>query len=284
MNKFFAEYQKQLSSIHSDDDLAKLYRWFWDSKEIIKATAGEINKSLKLTGKYEIKSDLPCLSVGSTKGLLVLCANPGWKEELSPLEEACCQRSPEEYIDLMSSFFERHPDVVGKRVPWWSKPFWFVRLLKSGLERFGNAKSSEEKWHLAHTSKLIGGWELFPFHSESDGISDHICSDKHDDKWLRVCAEESVRAAIRMSPEVLLIASKVGSQIIHRLLPPDAKWRATTLSNTQLSYCNLCNDDGQATEIFSIPHQIFSAPRKFTNQDILTAANLLRGNPQLSTV
>jgi len=276
MYEFIAEYQKKLSAIRSEEDLAQLYRWFWNSKEKIRAAAKEINESLNLAGKYEIKPDLPCLSVGSTKGLLLLCANPAWKEKLSPLEETHCQQSPEDYIDLMFNYFGKHPKVVGRRVRWWSNTFGFVRLLPNGLERFGIARNSAEKWQLAHTSKLIGGWELFPFHSESDGFSPRILSEKPDEKWLRDCAKESVLAAIKMSPEVLLIASKVGSQIVHRLLP-DAKWRTQRVGSTkiELSYCRL-----NKTEVFTIPYQIFSAwRRKFTREDILKAANFLRGMP-----
>jgi hypothetical protein len=251
-----------------------LYRWFWQSKKAIKSTANEINKVLKLDGKYEIKPDLPCLAVGSVIRLLVLSVNPGWKEDLNSKEDKYCQKTEEQYIDLMLNIFEKGPDVWKQRIRWWGKPFWFVRLLNDGVKRFGNANSSEAKWRSAHKSKLIGGWELFPFHSESDGISSHIRDCNPDVYRLRESVEESVRAAIRMSPEVLLIASPVGTQIVHRLFPD--KWFCEELgTNTRISYCSLRND-GKTTEIFTINHQIFSARRSFTNDKILKAVKVLR--------
>ena len=73
---------RRLRRLTSDEDVKNLYRWFWDNDEAVAETAREINEAVGLVGEHELKPDLPCLTVGSRKGLLILAANPSWKCDL----------------------------------------------------------------------------------------------------------------------------------------------------------------------------------------------------------
>ena len=77
MNKFIDEYIEKLKNINNDEDLKNIYFWLWKKQNEITESALEINKSLELKGEYELKTDLPCITVGGRQGLLILSANPG---------------------------------------------------------------------------------------------------------------------------------------------------------------------------------------------------------------
>lgn len=273
------EYIKRLDAANTHSDIDALYKWFWEQRDLIPNEMKRLNQQYGLTGNFELKPDLPCLSVGSVSGLVLLSMNPGWDEKLNSLENKCCCSSVNNYIDLMNNFFERYPEVVQKRSRWWAKPFWFTRLLTNFPNGFGHAASSLEKWQLAHSSRSIGGWELFPFHSKKDGITQYVVNTKavsHTD-LLRKCAKASVRAILRIRPKVLLVASKVGDTIVRDILAGDETFLSEAIANSKYTISSwVIRSKNGTTEVFSIPYQIFSAPRKFTNFDILNATNTIR--------
>jgi len=271
MNSFMDDYIAKLRGIEQEGDIKDLYRWFWDRPEQIQSTVEEINRTLSLSGEVQLQPDMPCLAIGGLKGVLLVNANPGWREDLNHLEDSYCRRSKDAYIDLMLNFFERHPEVVGERVTWWNSALSWVRLLDDWELRFG-ALDGKKKWAKAHQSKLVGGWELVPFHSSKDGVSGLM----RKVPWLRTCAIESLRAAIRIGPEVLFVVSKKGWQFVRFDVLPEARWQDGTVGSgrmeTNISYAKV----GRQTEIIAIGRQIFSAPRNFTNQDVLSRVNEFR--------
>lgn len=277
MNHFVQELTTRLSHLSNDFGLAELYEWMWDHQADIHESAIQINMTLGLTGDFALQPDLPCLSIGSRNGLLVLAANPGWKPMLNAREDSYCRRSKEAYKDVMFNFFSVHPRVVGERVRWWSKPMSFVQLLRNGSSRFGKYSSASQRWLCAHQSGLIGGWELFPWHSTSDGISAHIGSQE----WLARLIRESVNAAVRFAPEVLLVASKAGFDLIRHQMLPDASWidsEIGTRTPTKVSYLRCTG----GTDIVAIARQIFSAQRDFKNDDLFATIDSMRGSqPQM---
>lgn len=257
---FLLNLTAKIRELSSEDDLRDLYEWIWHQQASAGQAAHAINRELSLSGSFALKPDLPVLSAGSRRGLLVLAANPGWSADLNAREDAYCRTSPRHYQDLLLNFFERHPQVVGERVRWWNQPLSFIRLLRDGLRRFGHVRGAQQRWQRAHESRLIGGWELFPFHSESDGITQRICG-AH---WLHDLVHESLRAALRFAPEVLFIASKAGWRLVRQDLLPSVGWHDSTVgSKTPISYAVI-----GSTEVVAIAHQIFSAPRTFRNDDI----------------
>lgn len=274
MTPFLEELRSRIALLQSEQDLQDWYGWVWAHQADVAAAIDAMNTTLGLTGDCVLQPDLPLLSNGSRNGLLVLAANPGWRTDLNALEDAYCRRSADHYNDLMLNYFSRHPVVVGRRINWWSKPFWFVRLLPNGSERFGSPSGAADRWRRAHESKLIGGWELFPFHSSSDGFTPLV--PKVD--WLRALIVESVRAALRFSPQVLFVASKAGWKLVRHHLLPELPWQDQVLGGkTPISYTK-----NGSTEIIAIGKQIFSAHRNFTNNDILACVVTLRNSYQRS--
>ena len=209
MNRFISDYLEKLRSISSDENLIELYHWFWDKQDEIKHTAEEINRVLGLNGDHAIKPDLPCLTIGSRTGLLFLLVNPGWTE-INQKAEDYCRKSKDAYVDLMFNWFTRSPQILGKRIPYTASMISFIGVLRDGSARFGNPKTPEARWQRAQSSKLIGHWELFPFHSASDGLSKYVskCA------WLSACMKESIVEAFRFQPETLIIMSKFGCDMV----------------------------------------------------------------------
>jgi hypothetical protein len=271
VNLFIEEYIQKLQQLSNEDDVVNLYQWFWGNRDRIGETVSKINNQLSLKGEYQLQPDLPCLAIGGLQGLLVLSMNPGWDAELNKLEESYCRISPTNYIDLMLNFFELHPKVVGQKVRWWMNPLSWVKLLRDWEIRFGNY-SGKARWDQASKTKLIGGWELFPFHSNKDGLSQKI----NDYDWIFRCAIESVKASLRLQPEVLLVVSKQGYQLIRNVLLIDEEWKDGIVGSgsfrTRVSY----NKHRNGTEVIGVARQIFSAPRKFTNDELLGEINRLR--------
>jgi hypothetical protein len=238
-------------------------------------TAEEINRALGLAGDYAVKPDLPCLSIGSRSGLVYLFVNPGWKRDANAKEDAFCRRSKDNYIDLMFNFFITYPKVVGQRNNFGVNMISFVGLLRDGLQRFGRPKTAPEKWRLAHELKLIGHWELFPFHSSSDGLTQHI----HQQPWLSLCMREAVAAIVRLQPELLVVMSRFGWNILRNDVLVNNRWKDTEIGNpaTRLSYC-MIKGKTRKTEIVAIPRQVFSSHRICTNHEFFSAVDALRLN------
>jgi hypothetical protein len=275
MNQFINDYLERLRRISSDEDVIKLYYWFWDNQDKVKRTAEEMNQNLGLYEDYALKPDLPCLSVGSRNGLVYLFVNPGWRKDLSAREDAYCRRSKDDYVDVMFNFFVKHPNVVGERITFGAQMISFVGLLRNGLERFGPAKTATAKWQQAHSSHLIGHWELFPFHSSSDGLTRYV----NQYPWLSLCMRESIAAIIRLQPELLIVMSKFGWNMLRNDVLVDHRWKETALGrpSTRLSYCVITGET-RKTEIVAIPRQVFSSHRICTNQEFFSAVNALRLN------
>ena len=261
--------------VNSAADLKSLHCWFWAKKDDWIKEIEDVNKELGLTGDCELKPDLPCISIGSTEGLLILSANPGWDCSSNKTENDYCRESCLQYCSFMEGFFHYYPIVLKRKNRWWSKPMSFMQLLPTGREGFRQNGSSSEKWANAHLSKQIGGWELFPFHSKSDGVTPLALS-KHGPQWLKDCMQESLLAAFRLSPKVMLVASKTGCALTRNLLSSSVQWCERQLGSgnkkTSLYYCKNLT----FTEIIAIPHQIFSAHRSFTNAEIFDAVQEIR--------
>jgi hypothetical protein len=105
MNAFIEEFRTKLSQIQTSGDLELVYAWLYSKQDSVAKTALELNTVFNLTDDYELQPDLPCFTVGSTKGLVVLAANPGWDVVLNKKENDYCTHSPENYIDMMVTSF-----------------------------------------------------------------------------------------------------------------------------------------------------------------------------------
>jgi hypothetical protein len=258
-----------LDKIRTENDISELYKWIWNNQKSYAKAINSINTELNLTGKSELKKDLPCLTIGGTKGVIVVSANPGWNEEINKKEDEYCRKSAKNYVELMRHFFCKYHDVVGKKITWWSKALFSIRF----LDNYSSKSSlNTDRWKLACDTQLVGGWELFPFHSDEDGLTQKI----DDCDWLKNCAKKSLAAALRLKPQVIFVASKQGAALINEVLPKNHNFYEQTIKNgssrVPVRYIKL----NKNTEIITIPYQIFSAVRKFTNDDILSAVEKMR--------
>jgi hypothetical protein len=272
MNQFISDYLKKLKNVASDQDVIELYHWFWDRQSEIKGTANQINQAIHLSGDYAVKPDLPCLTMGSRGGLVFLLVNPGWNEDLNRKEDKHCRRSKDGYVDYFFNNFIKGPQVLGKRISYVASMISFVGTLRDGRERFGDPKTTVERWKRAQSSKLIGHWELFPLHSKSDGLSQLVSHHP----WLSLCMKESLAAAVRLQPETLLIMSKFGWNMVKNEMFRNEVWSEAQIGKVTVSYC-LISGKTRATEVIAIPYQVLSArQRPFRNQQFFDGVDQLR--------
>jgi len=278
MNQFISDYLKKLRRVSSDEDVKELYHWFWDNQTEIKRTAEAINRELGLVGEYALQPDLPCLTIGARTGLLFLLVNPGWSEGNRKAEDYC-RKSKNAYVDLMFNWFTRSPQILAERIRYTANMISFIGVLRDGPVRLGNPKTAEERWQLAQASKLIGHWELFPFHSAKDGLTK--CTSHYP--WLFLCIKESILAALRFQPEMLFVMSKDGWDILRNDILQNQHWRDTEIGKpaTRLSYCAIAGKT-RNTEVLGIPRQVLSSHRICTNQELFHLVSRLRqGYPDL---
>jgi len=273
MNQFMGDYLERLRQVSSDENVIELYHWFWDRQDEIRRSAEEINRELGLYGDYAVKPDLPCLTMGSRSGLLFLLVNPGWSKELNQKEDGYCRKSKKTYVDFFFNYFIRSPQVLGERIRYAVNMISFVGTLRDGLDRFGYFQTPEERWERAHSSRLLGHWELFPFHSASDGLNQHI----GQYPWLSSCMKESLGAVMRLQPELLLVMSRYGWDMLRNEVLRDQQWRDIEIGKpaTRLSYW-VGSGKTRTTEIVAIPRQVLSSHRICTNQEFFNAVDKLR--------
>lgn len=159
----------------------------------------------------------------------------------------------------------------------------FIQLLPDWQQRFGIELSAAQKWQRAHTSRVIGGWDLFPFHSQKDGVT-ALALREGPTTWLRECMAESLRAAFRIGPELVLVASKAGCELTRQLLGNSVAWQSSRVGGergTPIYYARI----SPATELVAIPYQIFSARRSFKNQEVFDAVRTMRSaDPKVLTL
>jgi hypothetical protein len=274
MNVFIRDLIEKIQNVQSEVDLREMYRWLFTKQHDVADAAAEINNSFNLRGDFELKPDLLCLNVGASSGMVVLAANPGWSMEDNAREDAFCRSSVENYEDLIFNFFDTHPKVVGRRVRWWSGPINFSRELMPDYCQNSNA-SAEQKWHAVNKSKTLGGWELFPWHSISDGISPQI----KKKPWLHEFCKESILALIRLQPKIILVASKEGYDLIRWDLLDSVPWSDSKIGQkTSVAIAYTRMESG--CEIVAIRRQIFASFKVLTNQEIFNEIERLRRNWQ----
>jgi hypothetical protein len=271
VNTFVFEFIDKLKGIRQPDDVQSIYHWLWGKQPEIASTAGQINKTLSLTGPFELKPDLPCLTVGSLKGLVVLAANPGWKPDGNPRENAYCKRSPEEYTELMVDFFRLHPTVTGRYSSWWSNAMKFVSLLP-GKPANGRELKRDVRWEFVHRSGQLGGWDLFPWHSSKDAVTRQFASHP----WLKMFFSETVKAVLRVNPTLLLVASSSGYELVRNDLLRELEWTDCILgSEIPIKSCYTKLASG--TEVVAIKLQLFgNAFRDFKDEDLMKKVHELR--------
>jgi len=262
LRDFLEKYVLELRKLRKPDDLKGLYQWFWEQKSSYPEVTNQMNEDLCLKDETKLESDLPVLGSGKVtcfgknrKGTLLLSVNPAWIKGISQVENNHCLNSLDHYMGFQLEFFSQFPAVMGIPNRFWNEALEFFRVFHDWDKTYG-VLNQDSLWKLAACEPLLGGWELFPFHSHQDGLSWKI----HKKEWLRQCMIESSRAAKRMGPKVLFIASAAGAKL-SELLFPSKTWKHDSILSgtgnfkTSISYDK--HDDG--LEIYTVNRQVFSS-------------------------
>jgi hypothetical protein len=261
---FIEEYRSCLQDVKTMDDLKRLYKWFWDRRHDLDQIAAEMNQALGIRGeKYMFKAFLPVLHCGPTDQLTVTSFNPAYHKCIT---EACAARltSFERYWTYVDRFLTEgpiceqvNPDVMPELPRYWRMGLWWVQLLRKPLTGYGDTNSMAVRLEIAAKERVIGGWELFPFYSQADGLSGRLS--KYP--WLKNCFQDSVQAILRLGPETLLVSSREGYDIVVEDLLPNETWLLDQLEHNPRPVCvAYCRPEGSRTEIITIRWQILSQP------------------------
>ena len=273
MTAFVEELRLRIDRIMTSDDVSSIYEWLWNNQQAVADSATTINEGLNLQGAYALQPDLPCLAVGSLSNLVVMAANPGWGNNINLLENNFGLASINNYLDITRNFFYRHPRVVGRCTNWWSRAISYIALLPGQEDYFSQKLAGgQTRWDIVQHDNLIGGWELFPWHSQRDQLT----SQMNDYPWLQNFYLSSINAIIRIQPRLLFIASKPGHNLIRNILEPNLQWYDFQIGQKRVfqgSYVRLENN----TEIVTFKGQLFAnMPRKFTDQDFFGLIRQIR--------
>ena len=239
----FDGYLDVLRRVDADVGYGPVDDLFFANPCLIAEGAALLNQELGVEGDpaRRFQSDVPLLGLGGWRGLVLMSANPGWRDEAvdprNKKEDEYRRTSAQHCKQFTREFFEIHREVLGERLRFWSRPISLLGPLIGGWERIRSAagmtgsgppKTTAERWSLAHRSRLLGGWELLPWHSAKDGFSSGVIGPDARPLVRKLC-EESLRAAVRAQPEVLLVASSAGYRLVTTVLE-DAQWEKTTLT------------------------------------------------------
>ena len=217
---------EQLSNIRDTDSLNNFHRWFWQWwHPKSKTMASELNAKLMFRGDQVIQSDVGYLCVGRPTDIVLLSMNPGYDQENNE-KEMDSKKEVESYLNFVENYFAEYPEIVKKKGRFWSNAIGFAARIggSSGDPKGNNWKyaagiNKPENW------RSIAGWELFPFHSTSDGFSQHLSkalmgpypSDSPESVvlWL---AQASVQALFRTAPKEIIVASQQGVSLVYQAL------------------------------------------------------------------
>ena len=264
----------QLEQIHDLDSLRAFHIWFWRQWQSNTAYANKLNEQLSLEGEVAIRNDQGYLCVGRPDTLVLLSMNPGFNEKTSARESE--QKAElNAYLNLIDNYFEVWPDKVGGSGRWWSNAIGF-------LARLGGLSDDPEgnNWNYAAGTteqgnpswRRIAGWELFPFHSTSDGFSKLLerglmfpfeadSPESIVTRW----AKASFRALLRTAPEEILVASKLGVALAWQVLNANessdfsVEWQSKTpFGSIPCATGKLQHKSGGQTQLYLVSRQLFS--------------------------
>lgn len=284
---FLESYIGRLETVATDSHLEALYRWVWHQDRdhgAVGVTVAFLNAALGLDDEYALKPDLPCISVGSRAGLVILAANPGWSEVANAQEDGYSKQSANAYVQLMMDYFGSYHRVVQQPNPWWNRTYKFMRLLANCADRVGAVPSRET----ARSSALMGGWELLPFHSRKDGITSHLLRQRKRpprdqnrataEGLLRRLMETSAACLLRFEPEVVFVASAMGARWMRQFAGIS---QSTVLGRKQTK---IHYKRRGPTEIIALELQLFAnSYQSFSDDDVFVAVEELRRRSQASS-
>jgi len=282
---FVQRHGDALSSVRDRKTLSRWHRefageWVANAKKL--AASG--NKSLGLSGNKVLQPEVGYLAVEQQKASrkeatstwILLSANPGWHSSTSAHEKRAKGLAGGGSPDLDS--YERYRTAY---FPSWYKKVVCASGAKKSLWWNSAAKFLHDVAGLEHPAQKcafhprldIIGWELWPFHSERDGLT----SASSKDEALRDFAMSSFRAACRMDADGVIVASAAG----YKLLRKEHEDEFTILTDELLGgvSCSAMRHSVSGRRVFAIGKQLFASwsPSRATRAEIV---EFVRGCPR----
>lgn len=265
--EYLAAYLARISDANCDI-YGELAEWqYLEFKADRQAAAlAELNASLGFAqGSYFHlqPGHLPTTAVGRLDGLVIVSANPGYRETANALEHKARIDSPEHNQMFCRHIFEAYPQKLNRTVRYWT---YALRMWAMEFARKHQTLNSRQLWARAQEEEWeIGGVDLIPFHSSRDGITPLLF--KPEGGRLKTIAKEtlamvcrlpqSINPRRRLGRRVVLVSSKAGARLVCELRregaldiekrhfgPPAWKMQLLRASN--------------GTAVMSLPYQVFS--------------------------
>ncbi len=284
-------YIGELNAIADQDQVySTLSHWHLATRQQLTQAIGDLNTFLGLSNNQVLRSHVATTAVGQLRGdVVVISANPGYSPTVNLIEDGYRSHSDENNATFCRNFFHEYPLRCGTRSRYWTA---VMRLLEAYREE-PRLEATSELWARTSQADALGGLDLLPFHSTSDGITPHLFGTLMQ-PLLREVASASLAMAIRLSPKFILVASRPGHQLMSDLLTqgdgrgplgpidiatvPLPAALAADLPYALIQAWEVSAIAGSTTTVVSIPYQIFSGRlnRKQVGYSPVQFAALLR--------
>ncbi len=221
-SRFLDQHADALRAVHDRPSLSAWHQAFvaaWTPRGSELAAAA--NTEFDLAAAHEVQAEVGHLAVESASegvsraphSYVLVSVNPGWNAATAAHEQAakgCVIGKPcdvAQYERFRTSYFPAWQELVAKPAglgpnQWWSSATQFLR----GVAGVGAAAHARAP----HFAVDVIGWELWPFHSTSDGLSEASTR-----SWsLQRFAGESLRAALRLPSHGVVVASRTGFEFL----------------------------------------------------------------------
>ena len=250
---------------------ANLTVWQAKSYPYLANVLPNLNNCLGLQSDGALQNHIATSSVGDLSGLVVVAANPGWHPQNNLAENNWRIQNLQNNQEFTREFFHCYPCVTGSRSRWWTKVLrQYSRVSQDAAAQQMNAA---HLWEYAHAQNWpVGGIDLVPFHSTADRITPMLLNPVGIParQMLRNVALETLRMALRIKPQLLLVASAVGAQLVQSLaadMPEDLVHVQTLHCQTTRLWFNLelYQSPLHHTRILVIPGQVFSGRYRIPN-------------------
>ena len=295
--KYAEDYAAMLDVVACDhpDSLSfyeALCNWQQDNSERAKKCINHLNETLSLMGDNQLVPEHPpTTAVGGFKGLVVVSANPGFKIRETQKNNKLADNREEmrirktKNLAFCRDFFSSHDSELlnyTQGIQWWQRVGKFAYTLLKG-EPAPTEKAA--LWQWASYGELLGGVDLVPFHSTSDGITPAILKGKKRQEpaasieAVRRIAKATLKMVINdLQPKIVVVTSKAGSILAQELLTAEGhtgtEMRFECVGKVPLDFKSetkwqdghiylprfyqIDRSGGQSTVILLFPMQLFS--------------------------
>ncbi len=219
---FLDQHAEALRAVKDRASLSAWHRAFvpaWTSRASELAAAA--NEAFDLAAPHDVQADVgylavECAAAGDAQkrlGYVLVSVNPGWNAATAAHEQSakgCVVGKPcdvAQYERFRTSYFPAWQELVARPAGlgpnrWWSSAMQFLHGV-AGVGITAHAR-------VPHPAVDVIGWELWPFHATSDGLSEASTQ-----SWsLQRFAGESLRAALRMPSHGVVVASRTGFELL----------------------------------------------------------------------